>query len=89
MRQGLTALGFDTGLSKTPIIPVIFGENHLVFQFWKLLYDEGIFSNPAVTPAVPKGRALIRTSYMATHTAIQLDRVLEAFRKVGKRLGVI
>ncbi len=89
MRQGLTALGFDTGLSKTPIIPVIFGENRLVFQFWKLLYDEGIFSNPAVTPAVPKGRALIRTSYMATHTAIQLDRVLEAFRKVGKRLGVI
>lgn len=89
MRQGLTSLGFDTGASQTPIIPLILKEDSLAFQFWKHLWEEGIFSTPAVTPAVPKGRSLIRTSYMATHTASQLDRVLEAFRKVGKRLGVI
>ena len=89
MRQGLTALGFDTGTSETPIIPVILREDRLAFQCWKLLHEAGIFANPAVSPAVPKGHALIRTSYMATHTPAQLDRVLEAFRMVGKRLGVI
>lgn len=89
VRRELTSLGFDTGLTTTPIIPVIIGEDRVVFQFWKLLFDEGMFANAAVSPAVPKGRALIRTSYMATHTAAHLDRVLEAFYKVGKRLGVI
>lgn len=89
MRQELSTMGFDTGLSETPIVPVILREDLLAFQFWKLLWEEGIFSNPAVPPAVPKGHALIRTSYMATHTTSQLDRVVEAFRKVGKRLGVI
>jgi len=89
MRRELSALGFNTGLSETPIVPVILGQDQLAFQFWKLAWEEGIFSNPAVPPAVPKGRALIRTSYMATHTPSQLDRVLEAFHKVGKRLGVI
>jgi 7-keto-8-aminopelargonate synthetase-like enzyme len=89
MRRELTSLGFDTGLTRTPIIPVIIGEDRVVFQFWKLLFDDGIFSNAAVSPAVPKGRALIRTSYMATHTAAHLDRVLEGFHKAGKRLGVI
>lgn len=89
MKSELTALGFDTGLSETPIIPVILGEDRLTFEFAKSLRQEGIFANPAVAPAVPKGRALVRTSYMATHTPEQLDRVLTAFRKVGRQLGVI
>jgi len=54
-----------------------------------MLQEEGVFVNVAVSPAVPNGRALIRTSYMATHTDEQLDRVLEAFKKVGKKLGLI
>jgi 8-amino-7-oxononanoate synthase len=89
MRRELSAMGFDTGLSETPLVPVILRDEQLTFQFWKFLWEEAIFSNPAVPPAVPEGRALIRTSYMATHTSAHLDRVLEAFYKVGKRLGVI
>jgi 8-amino-7-oxononanoate synthase len=89
VKAELTGLGFDTGLSETPIIPVVLGEDRLTFEFAKGLREEGVFANPAVSPAVPKGRGLIRTSYMATHTPAHLDRVLSAFRKVGKRLGVI
>jgi len=54
-----------------------------------MLQDEGVFSNPVVSPATPPGRALIRTSYMATHTDEHLDRVLEAFVKVGRQVGLI
>ncbi len=89
MQREFTALGFDTGLSETPIIPVILGDDRLTFQFVTALRSEGVFANAAVSPAVEKGRGLIRTSYMATHTTEHLDRVLSAFRKVGKRLGVI
>lgn len=89
MREGLQALGFDTGVSETPIIPVIIGDDIRAFQMWKLLFEEGIFTNPVISPAVPEGRALIRTSYMATHTYEQLDRVLSAFEHVGKKLGII
>jgi 7-keto-8-aminopelargonate synthetase-like enzyme len=55
----------------------------------RMLHDMGIFANVAVSPAVPSGMSLIRTSYMATHTDEQLDRVLEAFEKVGRKLGII
>ncbi len=89
MQRELTALGFDTGHSQTPIIPVILGDDRLTFEFVKRLRRRGVFANAAVSPAVPKRRALIRTSYMATHTAAHLDQVLSAFEKVGKQLGVI
>ncbi len=89
MKKELTELGFDTGVSETPIIPIIVGDDLRAFQMRRLLFDEGVFTNPVVSPATPKGRALIRTSYMATHTEEQLDRVLEAFENVGKKLGVI
>jgi 7-keto-8-aminopelargonate synthetase-like enzyme len=55
----------------------------------KRLFEEGVFVNPVVSPAVPPGRELLRTSYMATHTDVQLNRVLEAFQKVGKEMGLI
>jgi 8-amino-7-oxononanoate synthase len=89
MKQGLQELGYDTGDSQTPIIPVIIGDNFKTFQMRKLLFEEGVFTNPFVSPAVPEGHGLIRTSYMATHTSEQMDRVLEAFEKSGKRLGII
>jgi 8-amino-7-oxononanoate synthase len=54
-----------------------------------LLFDQGIFVNPIVSPAVPPGRELLRTSFMATHTDSQLDKVLSAFEKVGKQLEII
>ena len=89
MREGLQEMGFDTGLSETPIIPVVFGEDRLAFRMGRGLYEQAIFANVSVSPAVPEGRALIRTSYMATHTDAHIERVLEAFRIVGRDLGVI
>ncbi|MEW5702424.1 MAG: aminotransferase class I/II-fold pyridoxal phosphate-dependent enzyme [Candidatus Zixiibacteriota bacterium] len=89
MHRGFKDLGFDIGVTQTPIIPILIGEDVLTFQFWKELTDRGIFANPIVSPAVPKGQALIRTSYTATHTDEQLEFVLDTFAKVGKKLGVI
>ena len=89
MRQGFRDLGFNVGNSQTPIVPVIIGEDMTTFQFWRMLFDEGVYTNPVISPAVPEGQALLRTSYMATHTDEQLDFVLEAFAKVGRALGVI
>lgn len=89
MHREYKAMGFDIGNTQTPIIPIIIGDDVKVFLFWKRLLEEGVFVNPVRSPAVPPGRALLRTSYMATHKDEQLDRVLEAFRKVGKEMGII
>ncbi len=89
MMEGFISMGFDIGDSATPIIPVIVGDDMLAFKFAIMLQEEGVFANPIPPPAAPPGRALIRTSVMATHTFEQLDRVLEAFGKVGKAVGVI
>ena len=59
------------------------------FLFWKSLFENGVFVNPVISPAVSPGHQLLRTSYMATHTDDQLDRVLEIFGRVGKDLGII
>lgn len=89
MLKGLKELGFKLGPSETPIIPIIVGEDEVAFKAIMMLQEEGVFANVAVSPAVPPGKALIRTSYMATHTDDQLDRVLEAFKKVGTAMGLI
>lgn len=89
MLAGLKRLGFQVGPSETPIIPVIVGDNETAFKMAMTLQEEGVFANVAVSPAVPEGKALIRTSYMATHTDEHLDRVLSAFEKSGKALGLI
>lgn len=89
MQKGYRDLGFDIGHTQTPVIPIIIGEDLKTFQFWKMLFENGIFANPIISPAVPKGRALIRTSYTATHTDEQMDKVLEVFACVGKKMGVI
>ena len=88
-RNGLRELGFNTGQSATPIVPVILGEDMLTFQFWRALFDCGVFTNPAVRQAVAPGSALLRTSVIATHTPEQLDTALEVFWKVGRELQVI
>ena len=89
MREGYQSLGFDTGASTTPIIPIKIGNEDDCIGFWKLMFENGVFANPAISPAVPPGEAIIRTSYMATHTESELDRVLEIFEKLGKRFGII
>ena len=89
MREEYKKLGFDTGDSVTPVIPIIIGDDALTFMTWKLLFENGVFVNPVISPAVSQGRQLLRTSYMATHTDEQLDKVLATFKKVGKELGLI
>jgi 7-keto-8-aminopelargonate synthetase-like enzyme len=89
LRDGLQDLGFDTGASVTPVIPVIVGDDTLTFFMWKQLLDAGVYVNAIISPATPKGRQLLRTSVMATHTADQLDRVLEIFASVGRQVGLI
>ena len=89
MRDGFRALGFNVWASQTPIIPVVIGEMYLCFEFWKDLLQEGVFTNAVVPPAVPTGQSLMRTSYMATHTDDELDRVLAAFEAVGLQHGII
>ena len=89
MMKAFKRMGFDTGASETPIIPLVMGEMEQAFMMWKTLYDQGVFVNPVVPPAVPQGRCMIRTSYMATHTDEMLDRVLNILEKAGKELGVI
>jgi len=89
MMKAFKQMGFDTGTSETPIIPLLMGEMDRAFMMWKLLGDEGVFVNPVVPPATQQGRSLIRTSYMATHTDEMLDRVLVILEKAGKKLGII
>lgn len=89
MRTELCKLGFNVWTSQTPIIPIVIGEMMLCFQFWKDLFEEGVYTNAVIPPAVPQGQSLLRTSYMASHTDEHLDRILEAFRKVGLKHGII
>jgi 8-amino-7-oxononanoate synthase len=89
MRKSYHELGFNTGNSVTPVIPIIIGDDNLTFMTWKLLFEGGVFVNPVISPATAPGRQLLRTSYMATHTDEQLDKVLSVFEKVGKQVGLI
>jgi 8-amino-7-oxononanoate synthase len=89
MKKELAGLGFNTGDSKSPVIPIIVGEEIRLATFWRRLLDAGVYTNAAVTPAVEPDRALIRTSYMATHEDKHLDRALEIIAKVGKQCSLI
>jgi 8-amino-7-oxononanoate synthase len=89
MRTSYQAMGYQTGPSQTPIIPIVIGDDEKGFMLWKLLREEGIFTTPVIYPAVPQGQALIRTSYGAGHTDEELDAILAAFQKCGKALGII
>jgi 8-amino-7-oxononanoate synthase len=89
MRHNLKELGFDIGMSMTPVIPIIIGDDQRTLLTWKLLFEAGVFVNPILSPAVKQGRQLLRTSYMATHTDEQLAQVLETYEKIGKQVGLI
>ncbi len=89
MRRELTAMGFNIGETVSPIIPIFIGDNPRTLLTWKALFDAGVFVNPILSPAVPAGQELLRTSYMASHTDEQLDRVLDIYYKIGKQMGLI
>jgi 7-keto-8-aminopelargonate synthetase-like enzyme len=89
MMKGYRDLGFDIGGTQTPIIPIIVHDDEKCFRLWKELYEGGVYTNPVIAPAVPEGHALLRTSYMASHTRAQLERALDVFAKAGKKIGII
>ena len=88
-KAGMKKQGFNTGLSTTPITPVMLGEAPLAQQFSRELFEEGVFAMALGFPTVPGGKARIRVMISAAHTQADLDKGLEAFEKVGKKLGVI
>lgn len=89
MRDGFINLGFKVLPGKTAIVPVILGDDMLVFQFWRKLFDAGVFVNAFISPGVPPGMAMLRTSFMATHEKEHMNRILEIFGDIGKEMGVI
>jgi len=88
MRENLRSLGFDIGVSETPIVPIIIGDEILTLTLWRELLDEGVYVNAVLYPAVPKDKALLRTSYTSEHTKEHLDRALEVFAKLKKKHGI-
>jgi 8-amino-7-oxononanoate synthase len=88
-QDGLRAEKFDIGQTQTPIIPVLVGPLEKTFLFWRKLFDAGVYTNPVVPPAVPPEECRLRASIMAAHTEEQIDAALDAFRKIGRELGVI
>jgi 8-amino-7-oxononanoate synthase len=89
MRKGFTKLGFNVIDGRTAIVPVIVGDDERAFKMWRMLYDAGVFVNVFISPGVPQGRQMMRTSYMATHEDEHLDKILDIFSDVGKKVGLI
>ena len=89
MQSAYRDLGFNIGRTESPVVPIIVGDFEKTLVFWKELFEAGVFVNPIVSPAVPADMCLLRTSYMATHTDDELDRVIDTMGKIGKKLGVI
>jgi 8-amino-7-oxononanoate synthase len=87
--EGFGSAGFKTGDTATPIIPLIIGDDLRTLLFWKRLFEEGLFTNCVLAPAVPQGAQRIRTTLMATHALEDLERVIEITSRVGKEMGII
>ncbi|MFH1194462.1 MAG: pyridoxal phosphate-dependent aminotransferase family protein [bacterium] len=88
-RNGLRLAGFNVIDSRTAIVPVLIGDDALAFKMWRMLYDAGVFVNVFISPGVPPGRQMMRTSYMASHEDHHIDFIIDTFTKVGKELGLI
>jgi len=88
-KKGLASAGFNTGASETPITPVIVGEARTAHALSAALFEEGVLATGIGFPTVPEGKARVRTIVAATHTRSELDRALEVFERVGKKLGVL
>ncbi|OGO14308.1 MAG: 8-amino-7-oxononanoate synthase [Chloroflexi bacterium RBG_16_47_49] len=89
MRKSYKELGFNTGNSVSPIIPIFIGDDYRAAVTWKALFEAGVYVNMVISPAVPEGKQLLRTSYMSIHTDEQLAKVLDVFSAVGKQAGII
>jgi len=89
MRQGFKSMGYRIGEHDSAVVPVIIGDTEKVLLMWRALFDAGIFVNAFIRPGVPPGLEMLRTSYMATHDDEHLDKILNVFSELGKKMGVI
>jgi 8-amino-7-oxononanoate synthase len=89
MRKGFKDMGFEVIDGRTAVVPVILGDDPLVFKFWRKLFDAGVFVNAFISPGVPPSMAMLRTSYMATHEDVHLNKILEVFNDIGREMKII
>ena len=89
MRDGFKKMGYRVGEHDSAVVPVIIGDTEKVLMMWRHLFDAGVFVNAFIRPGVPPGMEMLRTSYMATHEDEHLDKILEVFEQVGKKMGVL
>jgi 8-amino-7-oxononanoate synthase len=89
MREGLKGMGYKTGEHDSAVVPVIIGDTEKVLFMWKSLFEAGVFVNAFIRPGVPPGLEMLRTSYMATHEDEHLEKILDVFSEVGKKVGAI
>lgn len=89
LKDGLDGLGFDTGTTTTPIVPIMVGDWTRTLFFWRALFDHGVFTNAVIPPAVPGGSSRIRTSLMASHTDALIDEALDRIERAGRQVGLL
>jgi len=89
MRKGLKEMGYHVNDYDSAVVSAIIGDTEKTLIMWKALFDEGVFVNAFIRPGVPPGMEMLRTSYMATHEKEHLEKILDAFKKVGKSVGAI
>lgn len=89
MRDGFSELGYHIDPGISAIVPVVIGDVEKSFYLWKSLYDGGVFVNAFIPPGVPPNRSMMRTSYMATHEDVHLNKILDIFGRIGKEIGLI
>ncbi len=89
VRTKLRDAGFTVTDGRTAIVPVIVGDDALAFKMWRMLYDSGVFVNVFISPGVPQGRQMMRTSYMSSHEPEHLDYIIDTFKKIGSEIGLI
>ncbi len=87
MHEGFKSIGFKIGSTQTPIVPILIGSEAKAFTFAQRLFEEGVFATPAIYPAVRYGEAIVRTSFMSSHTEEDLDKVLDIFARIARELG--
>ncbi len=89
LTQGIQELGFEIGPTQTPVVPMVIGDDIKTAIFWKRLFDEGLYTNCVIAPAVQPGQQRIRMCAMATHSTEDLEQTVEICGRVGKELGII
>lgn len=89
MRRSFREMGFQVSDHDTAVVSVIIGDTEKVLVMWRHLFDAGVFVNAFIRPGVPPGLEMLRTSYMASHEDEHLDKILEVFEHIGKKLGVV